>query len=91
MSQFRVGQMVVLGGAAKAGAPEGRSYKVLSAVTLPDGTSCYRIKSIAEASDRIVPEDAIEPGPPSFRVIDRPRFPFRQDLGSGPKPGGPLR
>lgn len=88
MSQFRVGQMVVLGVAGKLGSPNGRGYKVLSAVTLPDGSVSYRIKSIAEASDRIVPEGAIGAGPLPFRVIDRRTASVVQDLGSRPRPAG---
>lgn len=91
MSQFRVGQMVVLGDASSSGSRAGRTYKVLSAVVLPDGKSCYRIKSIAEASDRVVPESALGSGPAPFRVIGRVLSPLRQDFGPWPKPGGAVR
>ena len=91
MSQFRVGQMVVMGGVAGRGASAGRTYKVLSTVALPDGGCCYRIKSIAEASDRIVPESAIESGPTPFRVIGRLLRPLHQDLGPRPRPSGATR
>jgi hypothetical protein len=83
--------MVVIGGAIGPGAFAGRTYKVLSTVTLPDGGCCYRIKSIAEASDRIVPESALVSGPAPFRVIGRSPTPLRQDLGSRPRPGGSPR
>lgn len=91
MPLFRVGQMVLFGGGSLPGTTAGRLYKVQSAIELPDGECCYRIKSISEASDRLAREDMLEPCPPPFRVVDRASAAIRQDLGPRPRPGGALR
>ena len=60
-NKFRVGQMVVFGTEhAGRGEPARRVYKVLRTLLQPGGDCLYRIKSIAEASDRIVIESELQ-------------------------------
>ena len=91
MARFRIGQMVVFGERLNLGTISGRPYKVLSTIELPDGGFCYRVKSIAELSDRLVQERELEPRPSPFSVIARVPTSLFQDLGPRPKPRGPIR
>lgn len=58
---YRVGQMVALtvDGPSGAESPGGRLYKIIQLLPAAWGGTCYRIKSIVEEADRIVPEASL--------------------------------
>ena len=56
---FRVGQLVTLDPGDPSAPGDGRTYKILQLLPEAWGVKHYRIKSIAEPADRIVPENLL--------------------------------
>lgn len=57
--KFRVGQMVDFVPGKTGVIPSARSYKVLSVLPLEGGERLYRIKTIAEAFERVARESEL--------------------------------
>lgn len=57
--KFRVGQMVDYVPSKSGVTPSARSYKVMSVLPLEGGERLYRIKTIAEAFERIARESEL--------------------------------